>query len=70
MQDGVRGCLKRSGMTWRCAGGQVVVDLRVLRLSGVWTAAHEAFLRSRPEVKVVKQASNKTAACRTERKVA
>src|SRR5262249_13790129 len=28
--------LKRSGMTWGIAGGQVIVDLRLLVLSGVW----------------------------------
>jgi hypothetical protein len=28
--------LKRSGMTWGIEGGQVIVDLRVLVLSGVW----------------------------------
>jgi hypothetical protein len=49
--------LKRSGMTWGCEGGQVIVDLRVLKLSKVWQATHLAYLRSRPKVKVVKPAS-------------
>jgi hypothetical protein len=28
--------LKRSGMSWTIEGGQVILDLRVIRLSGVW----------------------------------
>jgi hypothetical protein len=54
--------LKRSGMTWRCPGGQVIVDLRVLQLSGIWRAAHQAYLRSRPKVRIVKPASNQVGA--------
>ncbi len=54
--------LKRSGMTWGCAGGQVIVDLRVLHLSGVWRAAHRAYLHSRPQVRIVKPASHDVAA--------
>ena len=41
--------LKRSGMTWGRAGGQVIVDLRVLVLSRVWQVAHRAYLASRPQ---------------------
>ena len=40
--------LKRSGMTWGREGGQVIVDLRVLVMSGVWRQAHQAHLGSRP----------------------
>jgi hypothetical protein len=40
--------LKRSGMTWGIAGGQVIVDLRVLVLSGVWEQAYAAYLRAQP----------------------
>lgn len=50
--------LKRSGMTWGREGGQVIVDLRVLKLSKVWRPAHQAYLRSRPEPSIVKPASN------------
>lgn len=39
---------KRSGMSWEKASGQTIVDLRVLRLSGVWGAAHAQYLRERP----------------------
>jgi hypothetical protein len=49
--------LKRSGMTWGVAGGQVIVDLRVLVLSGVWNQAHAAYLASRPQPEAVQQAS-------------
>ena len=30
--------LKRSGMRWHKESGQVIVDLRVLHLSGIWGA--------------------------------
>jgi len=39
--------LKRSGMSWRKESGQVIVDLRVLQLSGVWTEVHAQNLRTR-----------------------
>jgi hypothetical protein len=41
--------LKQSGMRWQVAGGQVVLDLRVLRLSGVWGDALRGYLRRRGE---------------------
>jgi hypothetical protein len=53
--------LKRSGMTWSCAGGQVILDLRVLVLSRVWHRAHEAYLRSKPQPTVAKPASQRVA---------
>ena len=40
--------LKRSGMSWTIEGGQVIVDLRVLWLSGVWDKAHQSYLASKP----------------------
>jgi len=47
--------LKLSGMKWQGEGGQVILDLRVLRLSGVWDQAHRAYLaaRERPEVATI-----------------
>lgn len=45
--------LKRSGMTWGLAGGQVIVDLRVLVLSGVWERSYQAYLQARPLPQVV-----------------
>jgi hypothetical protein len=39
---------KQSGMTWSREGGQVIVDLRVLWLSGVWPAVCAAYWQSLP----------------------
>jgi hypothetical protein len=49
--------LKRSGMTWSLEGGQVILDLRVLVLSRVWQQVHQAYLVSRLQPTIVKQAS-------------
>jgi hypothetical protein len=51
--------LKQSGMSWDVEGGQVVVDLRVLRLSGIWSKAYRAYQRSRPQPKVIRPASDR-----------
>lgn len=40
--------LKRSGMAWKTAGGQVIVDLRILHLSGIWQQVHLQSLHTRP----------------------
>jgi hypothetical protein len=40
--------LKRSGMSWTREGGQVILDLRVIWLSGVWEAVHQRYLASKP----------------------
>jgi hypothetical protein len=40
--------LKRSGMSWTIAGGQVILDLRVIRLSRVWDEVHQRYLASKP----------------------
>jgi hypothetical protein len=39
--------LKQSGMKWAREGGQVIVDLRVVLLSGVWDEAYTAYLQSK-----------------------
>ena len=39
--------LKRSGMAWSVEGGQRIVDLRVIDLSGVWSEVHQSYLQSR-----------------------
>ena len=41
--------LKRSGMSWTIAGGQVILDLRVIWLSGVWDEVHQRYLASKPQ---------------------
>jgi len=51
--------LKQSGMSWEVAGGQVVVDLRVLCLSGVWSQVNRAYQRSRPQPEVVRWGSDR-----------
>jgi hypothetical protein len=38
---------KRSGMRWHPESGQVILDLRVIRLSGIWEEAFERDLDSR-----------------------
>jgi hypothetical protein len=40
--------LKRSGMSWTREGGQVILDLRVIWLSGIWDAVHQRYLASKP----------------------
>jgi hypothetical protein len=39
--------LKQSGMTWSLEGGQWIVDLRVVRLSGVWSQVYQAYLHAK-----------------------
>jgi hypothetical protein len=40
--------LKRSGMSWTIEGGQVILGLRVIKLSRVWEAVHQRYLASKP----------------------
>lgn len=40
--------LKRSGMAWTIAGGQVILDVRGIWLSRVWDAVHQRYLASKP----------------------
>ncbi len=40
--------LKRSGMSWTIEGGQVILDLRVIKLSHVWKEVHQRYLASKP----------------------
>ena len=44
--------LKLSGMRWQAAGAQVILNLRVLQLSGVWEAAYARVLQGFEEPKV------------------
>jgi hypothetical protein len=39
--------LKQSGMTWKLEGGQWIVDLRVIHLSGIWPQVYQAYLRAK-----------------------
>ena len=38
--------LKLSGMRWKKAGGQTIVDLRVVLLSGVWDEANRRAMKN------------------------
>jgi hypothetical protein len=40
--------LKRSGMAWTIEGGQVILDLRVIWLSGVWDKVYHHYLAAKP----------------------
>jgi hypothetical protein len=39
--------LKQSGMTWKLEGGQWIVDLRVIHLSGLWSQVYQAYLQAK-----------------------
>src|SRR5271157_311460 len=39
--------LKQSGMTWSLEGGQWIVNLRVIQLSGIWTQVYQAYLQAK-----------------------
>jgi hypothetical protein len=39
--------LKQSGMTWKLDGGQWIVDLRVIQLSGVWSEVYQSYLQAK-----------------------
>jgi hypothetical protein len=39
--------LKQSGMTWKHEGGQWIVDLRVVQLSGLWNQVYQSYLRAK-----------------------
>ena len=39
--------LKQSGMTWKLEGGQWIVDLRVVKLSGLWPQVYQAYLQAK-----------------------
>jgi hypothetical protein len=50
--------LKRSGMRWDVGSGQVIVDLRVLYLSGIWGDVVRAELQARPLPQNLERASS------------
>jgi hypothetical protein len=50
--------LKLSGMRWKKAGAQTILNLRVLQLSGVWDEAYESALREYQEPIVRDQRSS------------
>jgi hypothetical protein len=59
--------LKRAGMRWQKDSGQVIVDLRVLYLSGIWAEVVRRDLQARPLPETV---SSQSSAPRNRRKAA
>lgn len=53
--------LKRSGMRWHKESGQVIVDLRVIYLSGIWDEVVRRDLQARPIPQPIERASCKHA---------
>lgn len=41
---------KESGMSWKNESGQIILDLRIIRLSGLWAEVHHAYLKNLPSV--------------------
>jgi hypothetical protein len=62
--------LKRSGMSWYPDSGQVIVDLRVLYLSGIWDEVVRRDLQSRPHVKRLEKRSHRPQQAKTFKKAA
>lgn len=60
--------LKRSGMSWRKASGQVIVDLRVLVLSGIWEDVIRRSLQRRSLVERLEKRSHGPQQAKTTRK--
>ena len=49
--------LHPSGMSWDIEGGQTIVDLRVIQLSGVWVQVRQQYLSSKtlPDIRTQPQ---------------
>jgi hypothetical protein len=62
--------LKCSGMRWQRESGQVIVDLRVLHLSGIWDEVVRRNLASRPLPERVERGSRPLLATKTFKKAA
>src|SRR3984893_7509734 len=62
--------LKRSGMTWGLVGGQEILDLRVLVLSGVWPQRHQSYLSASHQPTIIQQGSDGTGKGRIPQKTA
>jgi hypothetical protein len=57
--------LKLSGMRWKKQGAQVILDLRVILLSGVWDEAYTRVLASKAQAQTRTQPSARRAEART-----
>ena len=58
---------KQSGMSWHIEDGQTILDLRVIRLSKLWTEVHQSYLASKP---LVDMPTKRTLATKTLKKAA
>jgi hypothetical protein len=52
--------LKRSGMRWHKESAQVIVDLRVLHLSGIWATVVRKDLQARPPMECIQKTSQRS----------
>jgi hypothetical protein len=52
--------LKQSGMTWKLDGGQGIVDLRVIELSGVWPEVYQSYLQAKIPPEMATQEHTRT----------
>jgi hypothetical protein len=62
--------LKRSGMRWQRDSGQVIVDLRVLHLSGIWAEVVRRDRHARPLPEPIQRVSDAPRTIRTLKKPA
>ncbi len=53
--------MKQSGMTWEIEGGQVIMDLRVVHLSGIWEDVYAAHLHAKDVQTLPTQLENREA---------
>ena len=51
---------KQSGMSWELEGGQTILELRLARLSRVWTPTYRAYMASRATLDMPTQHDNGT----------
>ena len=54
-------------MSWHIEDGQTILDLRVIRLSKLWTEVHQSYLASKP---LVDMPTKRTLATKTFKKAA
>lgn len=62
--------LKRSGMSWHKESAQVIVDLRVIYLSGIWDEVRHRDLQSRPRVQRLEKRSHRPQPAKNRKKAA
>jgi hypothetical protein len=56
--------MKQSGMTWKLEGGQAIMDLRVIYLSGIWEDVYAAHLRATEVQSLRTQVGESQGSCR------